>query len=173
MTQYKPFRAIAVTAPLAIVAGIALVGAAVPAQARTTPTAETLADWQHIVEKKIDQTMQAPAGLMDGDLRVVRVGFDIDATGTVVDSHIVKGSGLRSADDEAFRVAHKIAYPQLPIMMQGKPATVEMELYFATEATRDKALAAAADRREATSATIARMESSVRQADRANALPAG
>ncbi|CAN5120563.1 hypothetical protein BH10PSE13_BH10PSE13_24610 [soil metagenome] len=173
MTQYKPFRAVAFTAPLALIAGLAFVGAAVPAQARTTPTAETLADWQRIVEKQINQNMRSPEDLFDGDLRIVRVGFDVDAAGIVTGSHLVKSSGLASADREAARVARKIAYPHLPVLMQGKPVAVEMELFFGTTSTADAAVKAAANRSAQTSATIARLESTVRQAERAKPLPAG
>jgi len=173
MTQYQPFRATAFTAPLAIFAGLALVGATVPAQARTTPTAETLADWQRIVEKQIAQNMRVPAGMTEGDLRVVRVGFDVDAAGTITGSHIVRSSGLASADAEASRIARRIAYPHLPILMQGQPTAVQMELFFGTASTADAALKAAAAQSARTSATIARLESTVRQAERASALPAG
>lgn len=169
MTQYQPFRA----ASLSVITALALGGAAVPAQARTMPTADTLADWQRIVEKQIDQHLRAPEGMIDGDMRIVRVGIDVDAAGTVTGSHIVRSSGFANADEEAARVARKIAYPHLPVLMQGKPVTVEMALYFGTVSTADAAAKAAASRSAQTAANIARLESTVRQAERASALPAG
>lgn len=164
------------TATLAAIGAIALMGSAVPALAgapRTVDQAASLTDWQQSVEHAIDREMRPVKDMNDNEFRTVRLGIDFDAAGMVTGSHIVKGSGRYGTDQEARRVARTIAYPRLPVLMQGKPATIVMELYFATPQTLQMAQDATAASHARTSATIARMESTVRQAGNAAGQPAG
>lgn len=177
MTQFFSFRT-ATTAVAAIAAAtLAVSGAVTPVHASTVaapaPVAPDMTHWQQSVEASIASEMRSPDGLHDGDLRVVQMGIDFDAAGNMIATRILKPSGLDTADAEARRIARTIAYPRLPVLMQGKPVTVAMELYFSTTSTNEQALAAAAERREQTGSAIARIESTVRQAENAAANPAG
>lgn len=151
-TQIRPLRAFA--------AALAVALPAVPAFATPAPAGEpaTLAEWQSTVERAIDRSLRAPAGLRDGDILVARIGVAFDADGRAVAHRLTQPSGLASADLEAHRLATQMAFPRLPVALRGKPREVEMQVLFGTPRSQSATHDRVASSRERMSALAARID---------------
>ncbi|MET0238913.1 MAG: energy transducer TonB [Sphingobium sp.] len=169
MTTFANIRIAALTA----ISAFALAGTAVSAQAATQNAPLTLADWHAQAEKQIDAKMRVPADMTAGDVRTARVAISFDATGHATGSRLIQSSGFTGTDAEAQRVARRVSFPQLPVALQGKPRTVEMELYFGTEQNRAEVAEALAERHDQMGAVIRKVDTRIRQVENGSALPTG
>lgn len=151
---------------LALAAALAVALPAIPALAAPSPTATepaTLAEWQRTVERKIDRSLRAPAGLRDGELLTARIGVTFDADGRAVAHRLVQSSGLATADAEAERLARQMAFPRLPQALRGHGRNVEMQVLFATPSSHMAAHQAVSANRQRTSAMAGRIDDAARE----------
>ncbi len=152
---------------LALAAALAVALPAVPVLAAPAPSATepaTLAEWQSTVERKIDRSLRAPAGLRDGELLTARIGVTFDADGRAVAHRLVQSSGLATADAEAERLARQMAFPRLPQSLRGQERNVEMHVLFATPRSFMTAHQQMSANRQRTSAMAERIDGTVREA---------
>lgn len=159
--HHRPLRALAAALTLALPTLPAL--ATPPASVSATAEPATLAEWQSAVERAIDRSLRAPAGLRDGELLTARIGVSFDADGRATAHRLVGSSGLAAADQEAERLATQMTVPRLPQALRGQQRTVEMQVVFGTPASRMAVHDAVSSSRERTSAMAERIDGTVRE----------
>ena len=115
-----------------------IIGVAGPARAATpaAPAALTVSDWQNNVERQLDKPARGElADLIDGPSKA-ELKLTFTADGDYAGAQVVRSTGNRKIDRHAVKIADAITYPGLPAGYRGTAQTVNMNLYFGTEAPK-------------------------------------
>lgn len=104
------------------------------AEGGLTVAATALNAWTSAVANRLNDTVRMPYRAMDdGVARVTHVRMVVGPSGTIDDVRVHKPSGSRRLDREAVRVARALeTVPELPGDLKGRPAYVDVLMYFAT-----------------------------------------
>ena len=105
-----------------------------PSQEEITVTATALDSWTNQVATRLNDMVRIPYRAMDdGVARITHVRMAVDSSGTIDDVRVHKPSGNRRLDRETVRVARALeTLPALPGNLRGRPANVDVMMYFAT-----------------------------------------
>ena len=101
--------------------------AAAPTQDQVKPDdAKAAVAWQMQVAAALKKNLRYPAAAdRRGQSGMVRVSFELDQQGHVLDSRVVRGSGIAELDEEALAVVKRSQpFQAPPPSMRGKPLTV-------------------------------------------------